>query len=112
MKYTKQYFIDKFTAIDNSDWGVGKLENHCVLHHCGCHMKYDFAMQLNGTYVITDEAVALGDLLMTSSIVKTSEFYSPDANSIAWTINDGITVIADGYYPKDRILNALNAIPE
>jgi hypothetical protein len=53
-KYTKEYFKKKFEAIPAENIGRDSLENKCALWHCGVRRS-----KKNGTYVLTDEAMAL-----------------------------------------------------
>lgn len=92
MQYTKEYFIEKFEAIDAEFWDIGNYVNpankdcKCALGHCG------------QTFLdTTPESVALGKLL--------------DFNVA--NINDGINDASKKYglTPKERILNALKSLP-
>lgn len=94
-KYTKEYFINKFQAIPEEDWGKGCVDNHCVLWHCGVRIDNQ------GDYIPTEESEALGELLGPKEI--------PDVLYRVYRINDG-AVGDEELSPKQRILNALNSI--
>ncbi len=88
--YTKEYFIEKFSALENHEIGSGNLKNHCALWHCGVR-----------DYNMTDEASALCKLF---TPLTGSEFYYS-----VFSINDN-TGVVEGDTPKERLLNALNLI--
>lgn len=96
-KYTKEYFIAKFEALDN--WCELSLKddvgNHCVLGHCGHKHIYE----------TTEESKALIEILKPLNKMGYS-----GVNHI-YFINDGIYGGKKyGKSPKERILNALKAL--
>jgi hypothetical protein len=86
MKYTVDYFINKFKAIPSSKWTTGQYTigtKCCALGHCG----------ERGLGVGGPEAKALGEMLRTgSTVVK---------------INDGEHPLYLQKTPRARILAAL-----
>jgi len=106
MKYTKRYFIDKFQAIHEEKWCVGILtskldpECHCALGHCG--------ITTLSTEDETIEAIALGDLL--APVYKQIYGETSDFIDHVYKINDSAKSLGDT--PKQRILNALNLVPD
>jgi len=105
MKYTKQYFIDKFQAIPSQEWCEGELTNefdencHCALGHCG-------VINYKAT---TDEAYELSKLLMPVYDKLFDEEFTQPCNFHTFEINDESSSLGDT--PKQRILNALNLVP-
>lgn len=93
MKYTVDYFINKFKNIPNSKWTTGAINDsdtgkHCALGHC--HQKH-------GEW--TNEQRALIDLFVFN------------LGQTVQNINDFGQVIGfKGSNPKSRILNALKKI--
>ena len=101
--YNKQYFIDKFSAIPSDDIGQGDSRCNCALYHCGVVIDSD------NNYVMTDEANALGRLVLPVA----QSVYRVDADELyraVYTINDN--AIHLGTTPRERILAALNLIPD
>ena len=100
MKYTKKYFIDKFQAIPEEKWTEGILSQEgccCALGHCGV---LDLAKP-------TEEAKELTHLLLP----VTKKYIEPlFAGEIVYYINDSCDELGDT--PKQRILNALNLVPD
>ena len=93
-KYTKQYFLDKFTAIPEGEIGSNGLINRCVLYHLGV------TADKKGKYVMTDEAIALADLLGYEGPSTRSHFL--------WSINDNAQFT--NTTPKKAILEALKKV--
>jgi hypothetical protein len=98
MKYNLNYFIDKFSALNN--WCIGRTRdghgNYCALGHCGCNNSWSSP--------ITEEANALESILA-------SYYINHSCGAVMPMINDGIgefETFADN--PKDRILAALYRI--
>lgn len=96
MTYTRDYFIQKFEAIEEDQWLVGEFEHHgrcCALGHCG-HTGDGH----------TEESRALRTLL---------EHHNPD-NSMHYAvfcINDNEHPSYKQPTPKQRILAALRDLP-
>lgn len=96
--YNVDYFIKKFDAIPDDQIGSVTIERHCSLWHCGVRSSNDG---------LTEEALALGELLQT---------LNPAANSpeeAVIQLNDSPwmgTVIGPGRTPKLRMLYALRKI--
>lgn len=98
-QFTKEYFIEKFSAIPDQCWIIGELtdENnpncHCALGHCGVSLTND------SNYVMTEESEALGSIfeylypskLDYQRVYNVNDFYNPSL----------------GKTPKERILTAL-----
>jgi hypothetical protein len=88
MKYTKEYFIEKFDPIPEEMWTTGKFYDKktgacCAMGHCGSRRGGD-----------SEEAIALRDII--PNIAR---------------INDGhLDYVWSGETPKQRILNALRAL--
>ena len=99
MKFTKQYFIDKFSEIPEDKIGIKKIENCCALYHCGVNQVYD----------MTEEAVALSNLLFPIAIMINPQFTNPNYASNVYAINDDDSGVL-GDTPKKRILKALDLI--
>lgn len=107
MKYNKQYFIDKFTAIPNDEWAIGKCIDDegrkCALGHCGIRT-------LDKSYLDNEEAFNLVKLL--------TPIYPKDISLIAdvqvvYDVNDGnLYGDREETTPKQRILEALNSLPD
>lgn len=91
MKFDKEYFIKKFEAIPDEEIGMGELDSHCALWHCGVRIEDD---DDDGEYIVTPEAKALCELF-----AKDKE---PSCSAV-WSVNDNI----NGGSPKERILNYL-----
>lgn len=89
-KYNKQYFIDKFSALNESEIGKHSIYNHCALFHLGVTESID------GDYIHTEESKAMTKLLG----LKTPNdiFYLSDGTCDYHKLGDT---------PKQRILNAL-----
>jgi len=106
MKYTKQYFIEKFQAIPDEKWCVGILTSksdpdcHCALGHCG--------LQVLSLENKVEEAVSLGNLL--APVYKNLHGQTSDFMDHVYEIND--SAISLGKTPKQRILNALKLVPD
>jgi len=114
-EFTKEYFIKKFKAIPNELWTIADLtkptngECHCALGHCGVTYTPE------NTYLYTDEAKALSDLLADYHF-KLYGFKADEQQQNAngcqednvWRINDE-TIKLSGT-PKSRILTALKSI--
>lgn len=103
MKYNLNYFIDKFSALNN--WCVGRTRdgqgNYCALGHCGCN---NLSSSLTEKAKALEEAKALGSLLA-------SYYTNHSWGAVVPMINDGFgefETLADN--PKDRILTALYRI--
>ncbi len=102
MNYDVDYFIQKFEAIPENLWCIGKyfrseegFPKCCALGHCG-------ARELH----FTKEADALIELFRGSRATYNSEtFYIP-------SINDGFSELFKQFTPKQRILAALKFIKE
>lgn len=99
MKYTKQYFIDKFTAIHDSQIGVGALtypngEPCCALGHCGMS---DFDWP-------TEEALALNTLFAAGR-------HQNEGGTTIWShvyrVNDNQVLFST---PKSRIISKLQSL--
>lgn len=98
MKYTKKYFIEKFSAIPSEEIGDGGLDKCCALWHCGVRLDDD------DDYIQTEESKALGEILKPLRGNKTGQ-------QIIYYINDGIKEGKKfGKTPKERILNALSQV--
>lgn len=86
MKYDVDYFINKFEAIPEEEWGTGTYNNlegqKCAYGHCGAPYN-------------TEETEAL------------DKIRGPGNWAIA-TINDGKCPLYNQDTPKQRILAALN----
>lgn len=99
MTYDFVYFINKFLAIPEQLWTCGKTSDehgrHCALGFCG----------VSNTYELTDEAVALSNLL------KKHPFFTGEqsASSYVFSIND-LCFSGLGDTPKQRILAALYCV--
>ena len=98
-KDTIQYFIDKFEAIPEEEWTIGRLTDTetgacCALGHCGVREDE------NGKWVLTDEATKLLDIF--------GGLKGPDEINFGavYTINDCHSMFP-GNSPKKRILNQL-----
>lgn len=101
MNYDVNYFIMKFQAIPEGDWGRANLEDHCVLYHCGL---------TNYQYVHTPESIALAKLFGAKEPMYDKGGYSINMEYV-WEINDGIgEYYLLGKTPKERILNKLYQI--
>jgi len=102
MKYTKQYFIDKFQAIPEEFWIKGNLnitgECHCALGHCGVYNLTE----------LNEEANALSNLL--KPVYNSQGMFERTRAEVVFGINDYCDNL--GYTPKQRILNALNLVPD
>lgn len=103
MQYTKEYFIEKFEAIDEEFWTTGVLMHVtyegktkcCAAGFCG----------VIPDNKLTDECLALGKML---------RYLNPDKDEFeaVFLINDGICHNKKlGSTPKERILNALKSLP-
>lgn len=94
MKYDVDYFIQKFEAIPEDEWGMGWLANEltgkkCMLGHCG---QRDYINP-------TPEVEALSRIF---DLEWTTELYE---------INDGIGKWKHlAIKPKDRVLKALKVL--
>ena len=115
--YTIQYFIDKFTAIPDENWGRGNLtyaynpDKHCVLGHCGVRTLPD------GAWSHTEEADAL-EAIYRTTFAPGTEICSRFMNICAyyvWRINDRNVTTST---PKQAVLaflkerlDALNQTP-
>lgn len=93
MKYTVDYFINKFNAIPEEQWCMGRLSDYqsgkCVLGHCGVKQTPD------GNYSYTDMSEKLSAILR-------------QIPGVLYDINDGHGPARElGDTPKERILNAL-----
>ena len=99
-KYTKEYFIDKFSKIPEDDWGRLTLDNHCAMYHCG-------AKDGNRGYIINAEIKALAKLLISVYNPQEEEItlIKRSPTNVIWIIND-----KRGDSPKNNILNVLNSI--
>lgn len=94
MKYTVDYFIEKFSKIPKEKWCVEKFSypdgRKCALGHCGVTLTS-----------IPKEGRILNDIFQ--------KYY----NVWAWYINDGyynIKNFSKYKHPKTRILNALKEL--
>lgn len=96
-KYTKEYFIDKFSKIPEDEIGKEELDEHCVLFHCGVVDNGE------GDYLATEEALALANLL--KDLVKNNIVVQQNPINAVWIINDNPRGTA-----KTNILKALNSI--
>lgn len=94
MKYTVQFFIDKFEKIPENDFGQSCLHNHCALWHCGVRESDNDEF---GGYTRTDESFALAKLLNPKH--KNYGYIE----TIIYSINDS----APQSTPRARILAAL-----
>jgi len=102
MKYTAQYFIDKFTLIPEDKWTTGVLNNGkacCVLGHCGLIEFY------NSIDDYPEEIIAL--IVMFSKLIK-NKGRPWDQLSNVYEINDYKSLPYFQSTPKERILAALN----
>lgn len=90
MKYTKQYFIDKFEAIPDDEIGRVSIDNHCALWHCGAE-----------NYAETEESMALALLLNPLAETEIQRIET------IFRIND-----FDRRNPKQNILAALRNLPD
>jgi hypothetical protein len=98
MKYTVDYFIQKFEAIPDYKWIASLLhagERSCALGHCGC-ADADDAWK-------NEEAIALSDLLRVKFPEQHDNFW------LVSMINDGHLEYEQGT-PKARILSALHDV--
>ena len=89
-----EYFIKKFEAIPDEEFGAGSLFDQCVLWHCG----------LRAYSNPTSDAIALLELFKGHEIILGEDRY------VKW---DAVYVVNDtglGGKPKERILNKLNSI--
>lgn len=103
MKYTKQYFIDKFNAIPSNKIGAGSLHQCCALAHCG--------VKSLGISDMTEESIALSNLLRQS--INVGEWAKKDDVTLVFYVNDSIrSTIEPKFTPKDRILFALKGVPD
>lgn len=104
-QFTKEYFIDKFSAIPEDKWTTGELTEdhdpdcHCVLGHCGV------TESEGDDYVHTKESSALCGIL---SKIDTDT----RPTEVVYRINDGIGDEKRklGKSPKERILKALSMV--
>lgn len=102
--FTKQYFIDKFTAIPDERWTTNSLEYKgacCALGHCGVR-----------DWIPTDESRALIALFTTLNLRYNEDDHMLTEEPV-WRVND--TNVRGRYpqaTPKARILAALNDIKE
>lgn len=102
MEYTKQYFIDKFTAIHDSQIGVGALtypngEPCCALGHCGMS---DFDWP-------TEEALAL-NVLFAEGRPHQYEGGTTTIWSHVYRVNDNDQGVLST--PKSRIISKLQTL--
>lgn len=94
MNYTVDYFIKKFEAIPEYDFGSGSISSHCIYWHCDytCSYKGQIA---NALTEIFDKAFGI----------------IPDRNGnkqyFVYEINDGFNPSYQQPTPKQRILAAL-----
>lgn len=100
MKYTKEYFIEKFSNIPEENWvstSLGKDGKHCALGHCGVKLSKD-----DRIYVSTPEANALIKLFGGNNKAK-------DSYEKRWRF---VTRINDDCEdtPKNNILNKLKSL--
>jgi hypothetical protein len=98
--YTKQYFIDKLSAINEKNWTTGSLNNcrgqSCVLGHCGVTVSPTDELRM----AHTDESKALIRLLTgCAEGEEASHAYK------VWGINDS------AQFPKVAVLTALDRLP-
>jgi len=106
MEYTVDYFIEKFSGLNN--WRTGSLSdkegNHCVLGHCGV-----VTVRFDGNsagYVLNEEANALGSLfgVLPGRFAATPDYYE------VIRVNDGTNPFYPENTPKERVLAALHDI--
>lgn len=91
-KFSLNFFIKKFEAIKSEDWGSGKLQEKCVLWHCGMTDTIQY-------FHPTEEASALHKLITEKDTFVASDLY--EINDLCgWTKYKKNT-------PKERILAAL-----
>jgi hypothetical protein len=89
MKYTIDYFIEKFSKIPENEWEIGILKSKnksCALGHCG-------VKSINGKWEHSVESQALVDI------------FDGTFESV-YDINDG-NLLEFGNNPKIRMINAL-----
>lgn len=100
MKYTVQFFIDKFEKIPGNKWTTNTYtqgDKHCAGGHCGMR----FADDINHMA----EAKALVEVLRPSKAEH--PYYSTDFHNIVAALNDGVHSRYKQPTPKQRILAAL-----
>lgn len=101
MKYDVNYFINKFEAIPEDDWGAGDLQKHCALYHCGL---------VDNVYKHNDETIALAKLFGAKEPMY-GQYGTPLYMDHIYLVNDGIDEYKSlGNTPKERILNKLYQI--
>ena len=103
-KFTKEYFIKKFEAIDRSKFKTGSLgvgkECKCALGHCGVTDLNELAK--------TEEAYALSVIL--KPIHNSIFAWKGDWMHHVYDINDNADSL--GTHPKERILKALSMVED
>lgn len=97
MKYTKEYFIEKFKAIPDYEIGRG-IHNHCALWHCGVRDN-------DLDYISTPEAKALINLFGGKTETENEIEYIA-----VYAVNDGFGIDSTKSTPKERILNKLQSL--
>jgi hypothetical protein len=95
--FDKQYFIEKFGKLTDDEVGIGSLNNHCALWHCGARQG------LKG-YVHTKESLALCDRVARSSGSRAYDVFRIN--------DDALQTHCVGATPRLRILNALAKLPD
>lgn len=109
MKYTVDYFINKFEAIDEENWYTGRMHNDfdcyedatqfCALGLCG----------FKETGEETTEGIALIDLFVNKMPHNNNPYYR---GQFVTDVNDNKNSKYPQSTPKARILAALNDIKQ
>jgi hypothetical protein len=102
-RFSREYFIEKFTAIPEPEIGEGSIEKHCVMYHCGVELNLS-----SGTaYKYTDEVRTLAKMLA-KKLGRNPITNDGDVYNLMVGINDGWQQYKYlGENPRERILTAL-----
>lgn len=110
--YTIQYFKEKFGAIPDDRWAMGRLkkgtDNYCALGHCGV---IESAIM---EYIMTEESKALVNIFYKIFDIKKRrgcQYVSCINDGIGY-LSNSLAAISLGITPKKRILKALGMAEE
>lgn len=92
--YNVLYFIKKFEAIPENDFGTGAISAHCVYWHCDYTCSY-----------VGQIATALTEIFNKAFGITSGR--NGDKQSLVYEINDGFNPSYQQPTPKQRILAAL-----
>lgn len=102
-KYTKKYFIEKFSKISDNEIGSGSIDKHCAIWHCGLN---DYVENPS------EEVIALISLFNNGIThykyfnENNEELSFPEYSAI-YKVND---MGLDEETPKQRLLNKLKSL--